>query len=111
MPFVLEVTDWETLKQLAKKFDLLCLVRETADAEVHYLIGAKYKADHISETHIEFHVVKAEEEAERSRGGERSGKEVLKEFFGEATKGQPFYKRMVELYANYGIRIYYAKQK
>jgi hypothetical protein len=100
MPFALVVEDWETLKQLSKKFDLLCLVKETAETEVHSLIGAKYKADHISETHIEFNITKAV-----------GGKEALKEYFGEAKEGEAFYQKMRELYQQNGVTVYYAKHK
>jgi len=100
MPFVIVVEDWETLKQLSKKFDLLCLIRETAETQTHSLIGAKYKADHISETHIEFNIAQAV-----------GGKEALKEFFGETKEGEPFYQKMRELYQQNGVTVYYAKQK
>lgn len=74
-------------------------MKETAEAQTHRLIGAKYKKDHISETDIEFNVVTAV-----------GGVEAMKEFFGEATKGQEFYKKMLELYLQNGVRVWYAKK-
>lgn len=98
--FTLQIEDWETLQQLSKKFDLLCLMKETAETQTHSLIGAKYKSDHVSETAIEFNIVNA-----------MGGKEKLDEFFGEATHGSEFYKKMLELYQQNGIRVWYAKSK
>lgn len=100
MSFTLCLDSWEDLKALAKKFNLLCLMKETAEDKIQQLIGAKYKADHISETPIEFDIVKA-----------MGGKEPMEEFFGEAKHGPEFYKKMLELYETNGVRVWYAKAK
>ncbi|MEM1540839.1 MAG: hypothetical protein QXJ07_05605, partial [Candidatus Bathyarchaeia archaeon] len=91
---------WEELRTLSKKFDLLCLIKESAETQKHSLIGAKYKADHISETHIEFDIAKA-----------MNGVEKLKEYFGEDKPPSPeFYKKMVQLYAENGVTVWYARR-
>jgi len=103
MSFVLELDSWEELRNLAKKFDLLCLIKDTAETQVHTLIGAKYKADHISETTISFDIAQA-----------MGGAEVLKGFFGENPPKPPspeFYDKMLELYKQNGVQVWYAKRK
>jgi hypothetical protein len=97
---ILCLENWEELQTLSKKFDLLCLVKETAETQVHELVGAKYKSDHVSETHIEFNIATA-----------MGGIDKLKEFFGEAHKGEEFYRKMLELYQQNGIHVWYAKAK
>jgi hypothetical protein len=98
--FTICIDNWETLKSLSKKFDLLVLLKDSAETEIHRLIGAKYKATHISETSIDFNVVKAV-----------GGKEELAAFFGEAKHGPEFFQKMLELYKVNGVTVFYAKPK
>jgi len=100
MSMILCIDGWEELQALSKKFDLLCLMKESAETQIHQLVGAKYKSDHISETHIEFDIATA-----------MGGVDKLKEFFGEAKHGEEFHKKMLELYQQNGVHIWYAKIK
>ena len=98
---ILCIDDWQQLQTLSKKFDLLCFMKETAETQVHQLIGAKYKGEHISETRKEFNIATA-----------MGGVDKLQEFFGETKEGEEFHKKMLELYQQNGVRhIWYAKTK
>jgi len=93
---ILQIDDWNALKTATKKFDIIALQKSTADTAINKLVGLKFKGgDNPQKLFINFHIVDA------------TGKEALEEFFGEAKKGDLYYKKLRELYAQNGIQVFY----